>query len=126
MDPMSLSFEDYLTTDYGNIWESPVDLRYLFDGLAILPGLVWITRGDPFHPRPQLTGIGAFEWDEETSIEVRLFETPNLDTVTWYLVTAELNRRNHMDDRLVDIHAHWHQSRINALPKVNVDYVGWA
>lgn len=66
MDPMSLSFEDYLTSDYGDIWESPVDLRYLFDGLAILPGLVWVTRGDPFHPRPQLTGIGAFESNGET------------------------------------------------------------
>lgn len=126
MDPVSLSFEDYLTTDYGNVWESPFDLRYLFDGLAILPGLVWVTRGDPFHPRPQLTGIGAFEWDEETPIEFRLFETPDLDTVTWYLVTAELNRRNRVDDRLVDIHAHRHQSLINALPKVNVDYVGRA
>lgn len=101
MIPMSLSFEDYLTCDYGEQWASPIDLRYLFDGLAIWPGLVWITRGDPSHPRPQLTGIGAFLWEERTPIEIRLFETPNLDTVDWYLVTAELNRRNFMDDRTV-------------------------
>jgi len=43
MIPMSLSFEDYLTCDYGEQWASPIDLRYLFDGLAIWPGLVWIT-----------------------------------------------------------------------------------
>ena len=76
MIPMSLSFEDYLTCDYGEQWASPIDLRYLFDGLAIWPGLVWITRGDPSHPRPQLTGIGAFLWEERTPIEIRLFETP--------------------------------------------------
>lgn len=126
MNPLGLTFEDYLTCGYAERWESPVDLRYLFDGLSILPGLVWITRGDPFHPRPQLTGIGAFEWDEETPIEIRLFETPDLDTATWYLVTAELNRRNRLDDRLVDIHAHRHQSLIDDLPKANVGYVGMA
>ena len=38
MIPMSLSFEDYLTCDYGEQWASPIDLRYLFDGLAIWPG----------------------------------------------------------------------------------------
>ena len=126
MIPMSLSFEDYLTCDYGEQWASPIDLRYLFDGLAIWPGLVWITRGDPSHPRPQLTGIGAFLWDERTPIEIRLFETPNLDTVDWYLVTAELNRRNFMDDRTVDRHVTWHQSLIDTLSPVNVDYIGRA
>ncbi|WP_236394224.1 hypothetical protein, partial [Pseudomonas gessardii] len=124
--PMSLSFEDYLTCDYGEQWASPIDLRYLFDGLAIWPGLVWITRGDPSHPRPQLTGIGAFLWEERTPIEIRLFETPNLDTVDWYLVTAELNRRNFMDDRTVDRHVAWHQSLIDTLSPVNVDYIGRA
>lgn len=123
---MSLSFEDYLTCDYGEQWASPIDLRYLFDGLAIWPGLVWITRGDPSHPRPQLTGIGAFLWEERTPIEIRLFETPNLDTVDWYLVTAELNRRNFMDDRTVDRHVAWHQSLIDTLSPVNVDYIGRA
>lgn len=126
MIPMSLSFEDYLTCDYGEQWASPIDLRYLFDGLAIWPGLVWITRGDPSHPRPQLTGIGAFFWEERTPIEIRLFETPNLDTVDWYLVTAELNRRNFMDDRTVDRHVAWHQSLIDTLSPVNVDYIGRA
>ncbi len=126
MIPMSLSFEDYLTCDYGEQWASPIDLRYLFDGLAIWPGLVWITRGDPSHPRPQLTGIGAFLWEERTPIEIRLFETPNLDTVDWYLVTAELNRRNFMDDRTVDRHVAWHQSLIDTLSPVNVDYIGRA
>ena len=121
-----LSFEDYLTCDYGEQWASPIDLRYLFDGLAIWPGLVWITRGDPSHPRPQLTGIGAFLWEERTPIEIRLFETPNLDTVDWYLVTAELNRRNFMDDRTVDRHVAWHQSLIDTLSPVNVDYIGRA
>lgn len=126
MIPMSLSFEDYLTCDYGEQWASPIDLKYLFDGLAIWPGLVWITRGDPSHPRPQLTGIGAFLWEERTPIEIRLFETPNLDTVDWYLVTAELNRRNFMDDRTVDRHVAWHQSLIDTLSPVNVDYIGRA
>jgi len=126
MIPMSLSFEDYLTCDYGEQWASPIDLRYLFDGLAIWPGLVWITRGDPSHPRPQLTGIGAFLWEERTPIEIRLFETPNLDTVDWYLVTAELNRRNFLDDRTVDRHVAWHQSLIDTLSPVNVDYIGRA
>ena len=126
MIPMSLSFEDYLTCDYGEQWASPIDLRYLFDGLAIWPGLVWITRGDPSHPRPQLTGIGAFLWEERTPIEIRLFETPHLDTVDWYLVTAELNRRNFMDDRTVDRHVAWHQSLIDTLSPVNVDYIGRA
>ena len=126
MIPMSLSFEDYLTCDSGEQWASPIDLRYLFDGLAIWPGLVWITRGDPSHPRPQLTGIGAFLWEERTPIEIRLFETPNLDTVDWYLVTAELNRRNFMDDRTVDRHVAWHQSLIDTLSPVNVDYIGRA
>lgn len=126
MIPMSISFEDYLTCDYGEQWASPIDLRYLFDGLAIWPGLVWITRGDPSHPRPQLTGIGAFLWEERTPIEIRLFETPNLDTVDWYLVTAELNRRNFMDDRTVDRHVAWHQSLIDTLSPVNVDYIGRA
>lgn len=126
MTPMSLSFDDYLTCDYAERWESPTDLRYLFDGLAVWPGFVWITRGDPYHPRPQLTGVSAFMWEERTPIEIRLFETPHLDTATWYLVTAELNRRNRLDDRLVDIHASWHQSLINELPKINVDYVGRA
>lgn len=126
MIPLGLSFEDYLTCDYGEQWTSPIDLRYLFDGLAIWPGLVWITRGDPFHPRPQLTGIGAFLLEERTPIEIRLFETPNLDTVDWYLVTAELNRRNFLDDRTVDRHVAWHQSLIDTLSPVNVDYIGRA
>lgn len=126
MNPLVLTFEDYLTFGYAELWESPVDLRYLFDGLSMLPGLVWVTRGDPFHPRPQLTGIGAFEWSEMTPIEFRLFETPDLDTVNLYLVTAELNRRNGLDDGLVDIHAYRHQTLINELPMTNVGYVGKA
>lgn len=122
----SLSFEDYLTCDYGEQWTSPIDLRYLFDGLAKWPGLVWITRGDPLHPRPQLTGIAAFSWEERTPVEVRVFETPNLDTVDWYLVTAELNQRYSLDDRTVDRHAAWYQSLINSLSAINVDYIGSA
>ena len=126
MPPMPLSFDDYLTADYSECWESPTDLRYLFDGLAIWSGLVWVTRGDPFHQRPQLSGISAFPCELSIPVEIRLFETPNLDTVDWYLVTAELNRRNRRDDQSVDTLAARHQSLIEALPSINVDYIGMA
>ncbi|MEF9899089.1 MAG: hypothetical protein RR736_19575 [Pseudomonas sp.] len=123
---MSFTFDDYLTATYGENWDNPIDLRYLFDGLAPWPGLVWVMRGDQYFLSPQLTGIGAYEWDETTPIEIRLFETPSLDALTWYLVTAELNRRNGFDDRIAEIHEVQLQSLINELPVATVPYVGRA
>jgi len=123
---MSLTFDYYLTATYCENWDNPVDLRYLFDGLAPWPGLVWVMRGDQYFLSPQLSGIGAYEWDETTPIEIRLFETPSLDALTWYLVTAELNRRNGFDDRMAEIHEVQLQHLINELPVATVPYVGRA
>ncbi|WP_339496722.1 hypothetical protein [Pseudomonas sp. EA_15y_Pfl1_P101] len=83
-------------------------------------------RGDQYFLSPQLSGIGAYEWDETTPIEIRLFETPSLDALTWYLVTAELNRRNGFDDRMAEIHEVQLQHLINELPVATVPYVGRA
>ena len=123
---MSLTFDYYLTATYCENWDNPVDLRYLFDGLAPWPGLVWVMRGDQYFLSPQLSGIGAYEWDETTPIEIRLFETPSLDALTWYLVTAELNRRNGFDDRMAEIREVQLQHLINELPAATVPYVGRA
>ncbi|MGJ3441491.1 hypothetical protein AAZU54_16050 [Pseudomonas sp. Je.1.5.c] len=123
---MSFTFDYYLTATCCETWDNPIDLRYLFDGLAPWPGLVWVIRGDEYFLSPQLTGIGAYERDEFVPIEIRLFETPSLDTLTLYLVTAELNRRNGFDDRAAEIHEVQLQSLINKLPAATVSYVGRA
>jgi hypothetical protein len=123
---MSLTFEDYLTADWNKTWESPLDLRYLFDALAPWPGLCWVLRGDPQHLRPQLSGLPAFDWEQETPIEIRLMETPNIDVFTFDLVLAELNKRNRLDARLEEIHLCWYQSLLEKLPPANVPYCGRA
>jgi len=123
---MPLTFDDYLTATYPDNWDNPIDLRYLFDGLAPWPSLVWVMRGDPYHLSPQLTGIGAYEWNEKIPIEIRLFETPELDALTWYLVTAELNRRNGFDDRRAEMHEVWLQDLISEVPVATVPYAGRA
>ncbi|NWB63714.1 hypothetical protein [Pseudomonas sp. F1002] len=123
---MSLTFDYYLTATYGENWDNPINIRYLFDALAHRQGLVWVMRGDPHFLSPQLSGIDAYEWDETTPIEVRFFETPSLDALTWYLVTAELNKRNGFDDRMAEIHEVQLQNLINDLPVTTVHYVGRA
>lgn len=123
---MNLSFDYYLTATHQENWDNPINLRYLFDGLACLPYLVWIMRGDPYFLSPQLTGIHAYGGDKSIPIEVRLFETPAIDALTWYLVTAELNRRNGFDDRSVDIHEARLQGLIDELPVASVTYIGRA
>ncbi|EKT4472566.1 hypothetical protein QEM11_003457 [Pseudomonas putida] len=123
---MSFTFDYYLTATCCETWDNPIDLRYLFDGLAPWAGLVWVMRGDQYFLSPQLTGIGAYERDESVPIEIRLFETPSLDTLTLYLVTAELNRRNGFDDRAAETHEAHLQSLINKLPAATVHYVGRA
>jgi hypothetical protein len=123
---MSLTFDDYLTADWTETWDAPVDLRYLFDALAPWPGLCWVLRGDPEHLRPQLSGIPAFDWLEQTPIEVRLVETPKIDVFTFALVLAELNKRNRLDARLEEIHLCWYQRLVEQLPVTTVSYVGSA
>ena len=123
---MAFTFDYYLTATTGESWDNPIDLRYLFDGLSPWPGLVWVMRGDQYFLSPQLTGIGGYDWDETAPIEIRPFETPNLDALTWYLVTAELNRRNGFDDRTAEIHEVHLQDLINGLPRETVPYFGRA
>ncbi|WP_166367243.1 hypothetical protein [Pseudomonas akapageensis] len=123
---MSLTFDDYLTADWSATWDSPVDLRWLFDTLALWPGLCWVMRGDPEHRYAQLSGVPAFDWQESMTIEIRLVETPHLDALTFFLVLSELNKRNHMDARLEEIHLCWYQSLVDKLPAVNVPYTGRA
>lgn len=123
---MGLTFDDYLTADWTETWDAPVDLRYLFDALAPWPGLCWVLRGDPEHLRPQLSGIPAFDWQEQTPIEVRLVETPKIDVFTFALVLAELNKRNRLDARQEEIHLCWYQSLVEQLPTATVSYVGSA
>lgn len=121
------SYEDYFTATLSS--ESPAlcDLRYLFDALARRQDLVWTTRCDPGHLWLQLTGIDAYP--EEVGylpVETRLLESPQLDELDWYLVTAELNRRNRRGDRDVDIRANRYQDICAGLPSVSVDYIGRA
>lgn len=123
---MGLTFDDYLTADWTETWDAPVDLRYMFDALAPWPGLCWVLRGDPEHLRPQLSGIPAFDWQEQTPIEVRLVETPKIDVFTFALVLAELNKRNRLDARLEEIHLCWYQRLVEQLPVATVSYVGSA
>jgi len=123
---MSLTFDDYLTTDWSAIWDDPSDLRWMFDTLAPWPGLCWVMRGDPEHRYPQLSGIPAFDWQESTAVEIRLIETPHLDAITFFLILSELNKRNHMDARLEEIHLFWYQNLVDQLPAVNVPYTGRA
>lgn len=123
---MSLTFDYCLTATYHENWDNPINLRYLFDALACLPHLVWIMRGDPYFLSPQLTGIYSYEGDNSSPIEVRLFETPAVDALTWYLITAELNRRNGLDDRAVDTHEARLQGLIDELPVATVTYIGQA
>ncbi|WP_212625517.1 hypothetical protein [Pseudomonas sp. PP3] len=123
---MGLTFDDYLTADWTKTWDTPVDLRYMFDALAPWPGLCWVLRGDPEHLRPQLSGIPAFDWQEQTPIEVRLVETPDIDVFTFALVLAELNKRNRLDARLEEIHLCWYQRLVEQLPAATVSYVGSA
>ncbi|MNO92293.1 hypothetical protein D3C76_838610 [compost metagenome] len=121
---MSLTFDEDLTADWCSTWDNPIDLRWMFDTLAPWPGLCWVMRGDSQYRYPQLSGIPAFDWEESTAIEVRLVETPHLDAVTLFLVLSELNKRNHMDARLVDIHLCWYQKMVAQLPVINVPYIG--
>lgn len=121
---MSLTFDDYLTSDWSATWDNPIDLRWLFDTLTRWPGLCWVMRGDPNYLYPQLSGVPAFDWDESTPIEVRLVETPHLDAFTFFLVLSELNKRNYMDARLEEIHLCWYQNLVDQLPAVNVPYSG--
>jgi hypothetical protein len=123
---MSLTFDDYLTADWSATWDNPIDLRWLFDTLTSWPDLCWVMRGDPEHLYPQLSGVPAFDWEEQTPIEVRLVETPHLDALTFFLVLSELNKRNYMDARLEEIHLCWYQNMVNRLPVVNVAYSGRA
>lgn len=123
---MGLTFDDYLTADWTKTWDNPVDLRYMFDALAPWPGLCWVLRGDPEHLRPQLSGIPAFDWQEQTPIEVRLIETPEIDVFTFALVLAELNKRNRLDARLEEIHLCRYQRLVEQLPAATASYVGSA
>lgn len=123
---MSLTFDDYLTADWLTTWDNPIDLRWVFDALAPWPGLCWILRGDPYHLRPQLSGVPAFDWHETTAIEIRLVLTPELDALTFDLVLAELNKRNGLDARLEEMHANWYQNLVDRLPAVTVPYAGRA
>lgn len=120
------SYEDYFTSNFPAQREATSDLRYLFDALAMRTDLVWITRCDPSHLWPQLTGIEAYTNLEPLPIENRLLESPQLDEMDWYLVTAELNRRNQRSDRDVDIRANEHHAKCAGLPNVSVDYIGRA
>lgn len=123
---MSLTFDDDLTADWSATWDNPSDLRWMFDILAPWPGLCWVMRGDPEHRHPQLSGIPAFDWQESTAVEIRLIETPHLDAITFFLILSELNKRNHMDARLEEIHLFWYQNLVYQLPAVNVPYTGRA
>jgi hypothetical protein len=76
--------------------------------------------------RPQLSGIPAFDWQEQTPIEVRLVETPEIDVFTFALVLAELNKRNRLDARQEEIHLCWYQRLVEQLPVATVSYVGSA
>lgn len=123
---MSLTFDSFLSVDWTKYWDNPIDLRYLFDGVARYPGLCWIMRSDMQHALPQLSGVPAFDWTERTCIEIRLFETPDLDAITWFLIVSEINKRNQIDARWEDIHENWYGDLIMEMPPINVPYIGRA
>jgi hypothetical protein len=123
---MSLTFEDYLCADYTKTWDTPIDLRWLFDALEPWPGLCWLRRCDRFHLHAQISGVPAFDWEETTPIEIRLVETPNLDIWTLELVLRELNKRAHMSYLCEERHRNWFEDLVERLPPITVDYVGRA
>ncbi|MCW8156049.1 hypothetical protein D7243_07590 [Stutzerimonas stutzeri] len=122
-----LSFPAWLTADFNKPWDSPIDVRSILDHAATCKELCWLLRGDPYHLHPQLSAILSFDWSSnDLPVELRPIKTPNIDSVSAYLLITELNKRSGIDARCEERHEQWYEDLLSQLPKVNVPYGGRA
>lgn len=125
--PVMLSFPAWLTADFTEIWDTPVNLRYILDCAATHKEFCWLLRGDPHHLHPQLSAVLSFDQGcIDLPIELRPIKTPDIDSVSAYLLVTEINRRSGIDARCEERHEQWYEDLLSQLPKANVPYEGRA
>lgn len=122
-----LSFPAWLTADFTMNRDTPVNLRHILDCAAKHRDLCWLLRGDPHHLHPQLSAVLSFDRSSnDIPVELRPIKTPDIDSVSAYLLVTEINRRSGIDARSEERHEQWYEELLSQLPKVNVPYGGRA